>query len=276
MKRIGTSLLAWALLAALAVPARADILWEPFGDKFFERHRDEIEVVIRDFLADGEAGYVTLRETPGGGKTVARYENGTKLCVYNVYRDYGLVQVWEETESGWEETYGWTPLSDLTLVYDHISFQEEYAGQIRPYRDEFLGYDGDFSLLNYYEYPGAPEIKASERPQGSWAEDYRNALTGTAAEQSCIRQVFTDEDSRTWGYVDYLFGRVEGWLCLDNPGGADFPVRQVPEVEYVPPQAKASAPDCLPYVLVGGVTAVTAGLLYWFYARKRGGTKEAR
>lgn len=274
MKRIGTCLLAWALLAVLAVPARADVLWEPYEDKFFERHRDEMTLVARGFLADGEEGCVSLRETPGGRKEAARYENGTKLWVYYVYRDYGLITVWEETESGFEETYGWVPLSDLTLVYDHISFQEEYKDQIRPYRDELLDYDGDLSLVNYYEYPGAPEIKTASQPQASFAEEFRNALVGTATDKSAVSQVFTDEEGRTWGYVGYLYGRVEGWFCLDEPGGTDFPVRQVPEVEYVPPQTAAPAPDYLPYILVGGVLAVTAGLLYWFYGRKRGGERK--
>lgn len=267
MKRIGIGLLSLALLAVLAVPARADILWEPYDNAFFDRHRDAMTVVIRDFLANGEEGSVTLREAPRGGKVVARYENGTKLCVYNVYRDYGLIRVWEETEDGWQETYGWTPLSDLILIYDHLSFQEEYGGEIRDYRDEFSD-GGEVSLVNFYEYPGAPEVKDSYRPQEY--EIIRDALTGTRTERSCISQVFTDEEGKTWGYVGYMYGRVEGWFCLDDPGGTDFPIRSVPEVTYTPPQTPISGVGSLPYLLVGGVVAVTAGLLYWFYGRKRG------
>lgn len=270
MKRLWSSLLAVLALAVLAVPARADILWEPFGDKFFEAHRDEIEVVRRYFLANGEEGFVTLWDAPGGRKAVAQYENGEKLLVYDVYRDWGLVMSrWESEKGGWEETYGWTPLEDLSLVYDHISFREEYGDQIRAYRDELRDYDGDLSVVNFYEYPGAPEIKTTHRPRGDSAENYRNSLTGTG-ERSAVSQVFTDEEGRTWGYVDYFYGQVEGWFCLEDPAGTDFPVRQVPEAEYVPPQPPAApAASWLPWALVGGVTAVTAGLLYWFYGRRR-------
>lgn len=268
MKRIGTALLAWALLAVLAVPARADILWEPFDDVFFDRHREEMALVIRNFRANGEEGFVTLLNAPGGRREEARYENGTPLLVYNSWRDWGLICVWEQTEDGFQETYGWTPLSDLVLIYDHISFQEEYGGEIREYRDEFSG-GGEVSLVNFYEYPGAPEVKSSSQPKEY--EMVRDALTGTPTERSCISQVFTDEEGKTWGYVEYLYGRVQGWFCLDDPGGTDFPVRQVPEVEYVPPRTPLSAADFMPYLLVTGVAAVTAGLLYWFYGRKRGG-----
>ena len=260
MKRIGTCLLALMILAVLAVPARADLLWEPYGDNFFERHRDEMELVIRDFLANGEDGFVTLWDTPGGKKAVAQYENGKTLCVYNTYRDWGLITVWEETEpGGWHETYGWTPLADLSLVYDNISFQEEYADEIRPYRGEFSGYQGSLDQVNAYEYPGAPEAKAHPR-----LEDNRAENTGPGA--AVIKQVFTDEEGLTWGHIPYYYGS-NIWFCLDDPCGSGFPVRQVPVVEYTPPQAPAA--DYVPYILVGGVVAVTAGLLYWFYARQR-------
>lgn len=266
MKHFLTYLLTLGVLLSLAAPVRADILWEPYDDSFFEEHRSELEHVNRYFLANGKDGFVTLWDMPGGSGVVAQYENCEKLRVYDVYQDWGLITVWEDGVTA----YGWTPLEDLSLVYDHISFAEEYAGQIRDYNGEFAGYDGELNLINYYEYPGAPEVKEAHELSSLYRQEIKDRLTGAVKEGSCISRIFTDESGLTWGYVNYLFGPVNGWFCLDSPDGTDFPVRQVPEVEFTAPQTpKAPMVSYLPYILVGGVVTVTAGLLYWFYARKR-------
>lgn len=264
MKRVWGCLLAAALLAALAVPARADVIWEPFGDSFFDAHRDAVQYVGRNFLANGKAGYVTLWDAPGGSGVAAQYENGKALHVAYVYQDWALIDIWEEAGTGgWEETYGWTPLADLSLIYDCLSFIEEYEEDIRSYRDEFSGYDGGAATVNFYEYPGAAEIKY----QVNW-EDAGEAFVREPA--MYIDLVFTDEEGRTWGYVPRYMGYRECWFCLDEPGGTDFPVREVAEPEFIPPQEPAlPAAAYAPYVLAAGAVAVTAGLLVWFYGRKR-------
>ncbi len=264
MRRVWGCLLAAALLAVLAVPARADVIWEPYGDSFFDAHRDEMQYVSRNFIANGKAGYVTLWDVPGGSGVAAQYENGKALHVSHVYQNWALLDVWEEAESGgWEETYGWTPLADLSLIYDCLSFIEEHEEDIRSYQDEFSGYDGGAATLNFYEYPGAAEIKDQVN-----LKDIGDAFVRDLA--MYIDLVFTDEEGRTWGYVPRYMGCRECWFCLDEPDGTDFPVREVAEPEFILPREPAlPAAAYAPYVLVAGTVAVTAGLLAWFYGRKR-------
>ena len=267
MKRILTCLLVLAALCALTVPACADLLWEPRENHFYEQHRNDCKYEGRGYYANGAEGFVTLWDAPKGRTVLAQYENGEKLWVYYIYQDWGLIRRWEDGQ----ELSGWVPLADLSLVYDHISFAEEYAGQIRDYNGEFANYSGDISCINFYEYPGAPEIKFSHDPEPKYMQNLLDNLTGAADDRSAIQSVFTDEDGRLWGYVDYLYGHLEAWFCLDEPDGTDFPTRQVSEAALTPAQAPVlPAVSYTPYVLVGAVVAVTAGLLYWFYARKRG------
>ena len=265
MKRIWTFLLTITLLTALAVPARADVLWSPMDNPFYEQHHSELDTVIRYFLANGEEGFVTLWDAPNGSRVTAQYENGERLLVYYTYGDWALITVRGRTDSGeWTETNGWTRLSDLSLIYDCTSFREEYASEIHSYRDERSLFDGSAETVNFYEYPGAAEVKDQMEPA-----KFQEILTEGAAQ--VIDSVFTDEEGHTWGYIPrYMFVR-ESWLCLDDPGGTDFPVREVPEVEFTPPQTPVRpAAAYAPYILVAGVVVVTAGLLFWFYGRKRG------
>ena len=82
--------------------------------------------------------------------------------------------------------------------------------------------------------------------------------------------MFTDEAGRTWGFVSYMYGHLDGWFCLDDPDGTDFPLRQVEQVQLTPAQKPVlPAAGYAPYLLVGAAAAVTAALLAWFYARKR-------
>lgn len=267
MKRFFTCLLALSALCALTVPAHADLLWEPNGNQFYERHREDCDYEGRDYYANGAEGFVTLWNAPRGSVVLSQYENGRKLWVYYIYRSWGLIRVWEDGT----ETSGWIPLADLSLAYDHISFAEEYAGQIRDYGGEFANYSGQAACVNFYEYPGAPEIKDAHTPDPAYLDNYIDQLTGAADGASAIQSVFTDEEGLVWGYVYYLYGPVEGWFCLDAPDGTDFSRRQVAEEPLTPPRTPVPPTvSYTPYILTGGVVAVTAVLLFWFYGRKRG------
>ena len=170
MKRLLRLSLTVLLLLALVPAAGADVIWEP-QNSFYETHRDQCEYVGRGYYANGREGFITLWEAPEGDRFTAQYENGQELTLYYRYRDWGCLSRWEDGR----EVSGWVPLSDLVLVYDHISFAEEY--DIRPYAGEFAGYAGGAQSVHFYEYPGAPEVKytwALDDP--SW--DVLDRLTG--------------------------------------------------------------------------------------------------
>lgn len=254
MKKLWMLCLTLLTAVLLTAPAFADILWEPSDDEFYLRHRDECSPVVRGFYANGPEGFVTLWDAPGGSAVQGQYENGTVLWVYWQYEDWGFITVWED---GGKHTDGWVPMDHLELVYDFQCFAEEYAALITDYNGEFADYGGDAEAVHFYEYPGAPEVKQTMEMD---MMDVRDNLMGKNG--NYVPKIFVDEDGRTWGFVGYMYGRIDGWFCLDEPGGTDFPVREVDAADLTPAKTPVlPAKGYIPYVLVGAVVLVTAGVL---------------
>lgn len=266
MKRFLSCFLTLVMLLALSAPVYADVVWEPQDNQFYEQHGCTYE--NRSYRANGPEGFVTVWDAPGGVVVQAQYQNGEVLWVGYAWQEWALISRWEDGK----EITGWVPMAELSLIYDCLSFQEEYADRVRPYSGEFADYAGDAAEVNFYEYPGAAEIKQTWETDSDW--HVLDNLTGTAESDSYISQVFTDEDGRNWGYVGYMYGRLNAWFCLDEPDGGDFPVREVPAQELTPPQTPTlPAGGYVPYVLVAAVVAATGGLLFFFYGKRRKTTK---
>lgn len=270
MKRRWTMLLIAAMLAALTAPAYADVLWEP-DNSFHRNHRDECEVHDRRYLVNSPEGFVTVWDSPNGSLVQGQFENGTKLNVYYLYENWGIITWYGEDYN----VEGWVDMDEMTLLYDHTAFAEEYADQIRPYSGEFADYDGDDKIFNFYEYPGAPEISHWLKATTKMVPE----LTGIYDDgESVIQSVFVDENGLTWGYLGYYYGRLNAWFCLDDPDGVndekqtDFPLREV-EYENLHAAKEPVMPGkaYLPYGLVGGIVAATGGLLTLFFKKKKRG-----
>ena len=262
MKKLFSLLLTLALLLPLAGTARADLLWEP-QNRFYEEHG--CSYLDRAFYANGPQGFVTLLDAPEGGTVEAQYANGARLRVYWTYQDWGCVTVWEDGD----HVDGWAPMDQLSLIYDHLSFEEEYAEQLQDYKGQFADFDGQIGGVTFFAYPGAPQPQ--ETRQLEHMPGLLERLAGANGEPSCISRIFVDEEGLTWGYVSYLYGRINGWFCLDDPDGTDFPVRAVEEPELIPARDPVlPARAYLPFLLVGAVMAVTAALLFRFYRRPKG------
>ena len=259
MRRLLTGCWALALLLSLAAPARADVLWEP-NNSFYERHADECQYLGRSFYANGAEGYITLWDAPGGYLVKGQFSNGFILWVYYQFEDWVYAVVWGDEG----EISGWAPIEDFALEYDHLSFAEEYADAIYPYCGQFADYDGDAEEIVFYEYPGAPVSKDVRK--AAWGLD---ELIGRGGD-SYIQSIFVDEDGRTWGYVGYLYGRINGWFCLDEPEGRNFPVRQV----STPELTEAREPTLpvrgyVPYILSGVLVLAAVALAAVLLARRR-------
>ena len=126
MRRLLTGCWALALLLALCAPARADVLWSPRNDRFFEQHYDQCEVIGRQFYANGDEGFITLWDAPGGTRVVHQFPNGYTLWVYYQYEDWVCAVVWGDEG----EISGWAPLKDFALKYDYLCFAEEYGDRL--------------------------------------------------------------------------------------------------------------------------------------------------
>lgn len=186
MKKFFTCLLILITLLALSAPAYADIMWEPRSDRFYENHREKCEYNARSYYANGTEGFITLWDAPNGSMVKAQYENGEILWVGYTYQGkWALASRWEDGR----EITGWTPMADLYLVYDHISFEEEHGGQLRDYHGEFANFSMEpGSYIQLWEYPGAWD----EKETLELTTEYLDALRGTEEQASYISKIYTD------------------------------------------------------------------------------------
>ena len=205
-RKIMVLLLAALMVGALTAPAFADIMWEPYGNGFYESRREEMEYENRGYLTNGEKGYVTVREAPDSLVEVVNLPNGTYFNVGQIWTDKGGSQ-WAvgyhmvHTEDGFKDYTGWVPLSELALIYDYTAFEEDHGS-------EFAEYDGSGDHLAevfLYSYPGGVcSHSLIESPEYmTFAESFNH--------------LYTDENGRRWTFVGYYMGRQNGWVCIDDP-----------------------------------------------------------
>lgn len=173
-------------------PAKADVIWEP-EDSFYQKHASDCTYVNRVFTANGPDNVVLVYQSPELPIVVERWENGNTEWISFTYKDSdGIV---------WGYCRGWMPMEYMEVVYDSISFAEEYADQITKdpgeLGNEYLGKE-----IYCWGYPGAENGYTM-----TLGSDYTPSYSG----------VFTDEEGNIWGSVGYYFGRKNFWICIDKP-----------------------------------------------------------
>lgn len=198
-----TLLCCFFLCLFCAKTVRADLIWEPM-DSFYEKHVSECTYVNRLFTADGPDGEVIVYKSPVSSSVITRLKNGTRLYVSFSYEASDGIEWAVYEDSGTGDT-GWMPMDYLTVVYDSISFEEEFGEQIDTsgygsLDDSCCGTD-----VYFWNYPGSTESTVIT------VSDYAPEYSGT----------FVDEEGQKWGKVSYYMGLKSFWICLDNPS-ADF------------------------------------------------------
>ena len=202
MKRI-VILLVICFFFAAPLTAYADAIVET-DNAFYNRHRSELVSLGREFCANGEDGYTSVKKQPGSGSDQGILQNGEDVyiqdtCLYN--GEY------------WGFTYGfsggWIKMDQVLVLYDGISFAEDHS-------DEFYNYEGNYDELEaaggaiIWPWPGAAEQMIS----------FDNFTGGDYWASTAWR----DEDGREWGFVSGIYGRINGWICLSDPLNYDLPV----------------------------------------------------
>lgn len=176
---------------------RADSIWEP-EDSFYWEHAAECNYVSRVYTANGPDGVVIVYKSPENPEIVEQWENGRRAVIVFTYQAGGVV--WGVYDD-YKGNTGWMPMDYMEVVYDDISFEEDYGGQFVQERGELEQKYLDTEIY-FWEYPGA--------------EDY---LSITAQDHTPeYSQVFVDEAGNRWGKVTYYFGMKNMWVCMDRPG----------------------------------------------------------
>lgn len=273
-----TALFLTMLLAlSLTLPASADVLWEP-DNRFYENHQGDCEYHNRTYLANSPDGYVTLRSAPDG-VAAAQVENGQRVNVYFLYQDWGYVNT--------ASAEGWAPLSDLSLIYDYLSFEEEHGDEILPVDKAVTD-----PLFDAYLQTGKTTLVIWSYPN---AEHFSHYYTGDQGLEllNALKEygvfTYTDEEGHLWGFCSYLYGHRNFWILLDDPSAGDgvppapedipnseigeriVSVREIPAIPLVPARKPPLPPAAT--LLTGGLVAIavllSGGALWFFYGRKR-------
>lgn len=252
---------------SLALPlttAFADLIYEP-EDDFYNRHRDECTYEGRTYEILAPDGKAKLYQSPASKDVLAVAENGGQVFVNYVYTPekgarWGTVIV--KNENGyWVDA--WIPMDYLWLTYDSQAFFADYSAEI--YEEEaFLDIASIDASVVFYSFPGSTVI--AREIEKEWLP-----------ESFSLTQLFRD-DAGTWGYLPYLYGKVDGWVCLNNPSATPeelypngIPVRDTrlkqTVTEIIEPAQNGNL-MAIAAVLVSGVVVSSAALLFLLKKRK--------
>ena len=202
-----------ALVLALPITVSADVIPEP-SNSFYTRNSSNCVPLQRSFYANGADGCVSLRAEPGSASEVAVFENGSELFIMFTYNKRGVI--WGVTEVFETRQSGWIPMDDLLLVYDYISFEEDY-------HDELYVFSGTYEVLAaitdliFWTWPGSGEI--DRILEARWRNSPEHEIAFLEGE----KPAYKDAEGREWVFIPYLFGRTNAWICLDDPLNMDIP-----------------------------------------------------
>ena len=233
----------------------ADLIAETKND-FYARHESQIVYLGRSFVANGEDGTVAIRYEPGSKNDIGQLQNGE--IVYILYSCLYDEDFWGFTT----EYSGWVQLDQMLVLYDYVAFEKAHL-------DELYSYNGDYT-----------EIKEA-RSAIAWpwpgADDFLWTIEDLDITNFYVTYAYKDEQGREWGFVPYLYGNRNVWVCLSDPLNRDLPVfhpAPKPDLwvfETVHVDIKQYAPEnefpalYVIFVLVFVLVAGTAVLIRMFY-----------
>lgn len=214
MRKMFALLLAVTMVAGLALTAYADVIWEPWGDNYYDSHREEFQYSAAVYYANSPTGKLVGYDKPDGEELI-QAENGeliygTYICTLSDGSSWavGEARIGEE----WRSVY--YPLEDLLDRYDR-EFSTDHEGEITDTcpKDDLAPWDGTAFLT--WTYPG-----------GAYTEEDPEYWDGIDFSQ-CCHQFYTDEEGNLWGYVGYWRGHRDTWVCLTD---LNNPELQKPEI----------------------------------------------
>lgn len=261
MKRLLSLCLCLVLLLALVPAARADVIWEPYGDRFYESHQEDFSRHSEVYYCNSLYGSVEFYDKPNG-TVIGSQKNGTVIGLTYLY-DNGKDPAWGLSElyldGQWTGAY--VLMSELLNRYDK-EFFSDHETQTEP-PEGLEAFCSEKQIL-YWTYPG-----------GSYHKDF-NRFQDSDITAYC-QWFYTDEDGNVWGYVGYHMGHVESWICLTdvmNEALAKEPV-YLGEVRFGDGYVPAEKPPveqknlALPVGLSVGAGVLAGGLLLLWPKKKK-------
>lgn len=254
------------MLSVLPVGVRADVIFEPWDDTFYEEHREECEYHSRSYTANGPNGDVTVYENPESARKEATIKNGNTLWIAYLYEDADGIR-WGYCDDWERDVGGWVPMDYLKLIYDGISFEEDF-GHLFVEEEGMLGGEYAGATVYFLKYPGSGDY--IDITLGENGEDYRPEYS----------VVYEDAQGTRWGRCGYYKGIKGYWLNLSDPTGVpaaqSVPVTDESEEPTVPAvpvdEIKPAENPAVKLMVVGAVaaTVVVTALLLFLMKKKKG------
>ena len=197
----GIGLLLACMMTIPTLHVHADSIPEP-DDMFAEEHIDECELDVRVYRTKEET---TAYVSPEDATVAFVLETHMEIGGDWSYKD-GNGHQWLLVH--YNQKTGWIPKAELEVKYDTISFEEEHKNELVQYSDDLFK-NVDLSTVKdyrFWEYPGSEECMEITDDDGFENFDIFSFF-------------YTDQNGLRWGKVDYYRGRVNSWICLDNPNG---------------------------------------------------------
>lgn len=209
LRKIITAALTAAIAAVCllcSLPASADVLWEPYNDSYYEKHRDNMKVVQRPYVIPEEMPvYSNPDRSPVG--TISA---GIVYIYYTNTRSDGTV--WGSYVADYRnDTIYWINLTNIEPLYNLTSFNEEHKDEFTEYNKEYEGRDRGGKSIVIYEYPDCdiPYFKPSvfENPPEEWYNYF---------------DYLYKNESGIWGYIPYMY-LEKGWVLIEDKDGNFLP-----------------------------------------------------
>jgi hypothetical protein len=257
------------------ITASADVIWEP-GDAFYRNHFNQCDSLGRSYTANGSDGSITVWKEPGSREKVTSVENGSTFYVSFVYTDkegkkWGVVQFGYDEAGKVKAVYtndaahtGWIPMTDLTVVYDYISFNEDHKNEFQTYKGDYKTFTNGDKIV-FWSYPCSGVI---------------NWTTSDIKEDFRMSNAYTDTEGRQWGFVERYFGARNSWVCISDPTNEKIPAVNTNTAPSVIPSPESAIPSSnetqmkgglpaavLLVILVGALVVVTAILVRLFWKK---------
>ena len=226
MKKFFPALLS-LLLLLLPCAAHADIIYEPFEDDFYAEHSFECESTYhwRRYQTAPDVP-APVMQSPLSQLQIDTLQPKSVITTNTTWVKNGEIwYYWGDILN--PGSGGWINGEYLTRIYDADLFMEDHRTDIAS-----MHYSLPVSELNglYVCYFPGGELMEGDFSYAFHELQNRSDLV--------FDQTYLDMDGRLWGYLSYLYGSVNGWICLDDPNletvkPADEPVLSQIEETWV-------------------------------------------
>ena len=105
-------------------------------------------------------------------------------------------------------------MSDMKIVYDSISFEEDHKSEFKPYTGSYDALRSAAKIV-FWTYPGSGVIA-------------RTVESKDLDKNFAINNAYTDKDGRVWGGISYYRGIRNAWICMSDPSGTNIAVSPSP------------------------------------------------